>query len=270
MATSLDIAAEHAALLAELRALGRPYRGGVQNDSYSGSGRPFLNVSAPERRQIIKGWLARRRTVADADLLALADSLFEGETHEERTLGALMLQASRRARRAATPARVDGWLGQLNGWAEIDTLCASVFGPEELGAGWPAWKALIEALAGDANINKRRAALVLLVTPTRASDDIRFRDLGFAAVERLKSERDILITKAVSWLLRAMSAHHAAEVGAYIDAHAGELPAVAVRETRAKLRTGRKSGRPRTSVLDLKFANSRVGHRANLKSKKAH
>jgi 3-methyladenine DNA glycosylase AlkD len=244
MTTSLDIAAEHAALVAELRDIARPYRGGVQNDSYSGSGRPFLNVSAPERRRIIKAWLARRRTATDAELLAMADSLFEGETHEERTLGALLLQASRRARGAATPERVDGWLGQLNGWAEIDTLSASVFGAEELGAEWPAWKALIERLAEDANINKRRAALVLLVTPTRAADDVRFRDLGFAVVARLTGERDILITKAVSWLLRAMSARHPAEVAAYLEAHAGDLPAVAVRETRAKLRTGRKSGRP--------------------------
>jgi 3-methyladenine DNA glycosylase AlkD len=243
--THLDIPAEHAALLAELRAAGRPYRGGIQNDSYSGSGRPFLNVSAPDRRRIIKAWLARCRAAPESELLALADGLFEGETHEERTLGALMLQASSRARRAATPAAVERWLGQLNGWAEIDTLCASVFGPADLDADWPAWKALIERLGGDANINKRRAALVLLVTPTRTSGDVRFRDLGFATVERLEHERDILITKAVSWLLRAMSARHANEVAAYLDAHAVDLPAVALRETHAKLRTGRKSGRPR-------------------------
>jgi 3-methyladenine DNA glycosylase AlkD len=245
MTTRMDIPAEHAALLAELRGLARPYRGGVQNDSYSGSGRPFLNVSAPDRRRTIKAWLARHRTAPETELLALADSLFEGEMHEERTLGALMLQASLRARRAATPAKVDGWLGQLNGWAEIDTLCASVFGPADLATDWPAWRYLIERLREDPNINKRRAALVLLVTPTRSSDEVRFRDLGLATVERLQGERDILITKAVSWLLRAMSPRHASEVAAYLDAHAADLPAVAVRETRAKLRTGRKSGRQR-------------------------
>jgi len=245
MTTNLDISAEHASLLDELRAVARPYRGGMQNDSYSGSARPFLNVSAPDRRRIITAWLARHRPSAETELLAMADSLFEGETHEERTLGALMLQASPRARRAATPAKVDRWLGQLNGWAEIDTLCASVFGAEDLAADWPAWKDLIERLGRDANINKRRAALVLLVAPTRTSDDVRFQNLGFETVERLKGERDILITKAVSWLLRAMSVRHASEVAAYLDAHAKDLPAVAVRETRAKLRTGRKSGRSR-------------------------
>jgi 3-methyladenine DNA glycosylase AlkD len=59
----------------------------------------------------------------------------------------------------------------------------------------------------------------------------------------LKGERDILITKAVSWLLRSMSARHGPAVAAYLDASAASLPAVVVRETWTKLRTGTKSGR---------------------------
>jgi 3-methyladenine DNA glycosylase AlkD len=245
MPSALDIAAEHAALVAQLRAAGRPYRGGVQNDSYSGSGHPFLNVGAPERRQLIRGWLAGHRGVSDDELIALADRLFDGETHEEKTLGALLLGYSARARRASRPAKVDAWLGQLNGWAEIDSLCASVFTAEDMASDWPSWRALIERLSVDANINKRRAALVLLTTPTRTSDDLRFRDLAFAVVERLKGERDILITKAVSWLLRSMAGRHGPGVAAYLDASAASLPAIAVRETRTKLRTGTKSGKAR-------------------------
>jgi 3-methyladenine DNA glycosylase AlkD len=123
-----------------------------------------------------------------------------------------------------------------------------VFGASELLADWPAWAALIENLAGDANINKRRAALVLLTRPTRTSDDPRFCDLAFQVIERLKAERPILITKAVSWLLRSMTARHARAVEAYLATNAQTLPAIAVRETRAKLRTGVKSGRPRRAA----------------------
>ena len=240
---SLDIAAEHAALLGQLSGASRPYRGGVQNDSYSGSGRPFLNVGAPERRSMIRAWLAAHRGASDDELIALTDSLFDGKTHEEKTLGALLLGYSRRARGAARPAMMDGWLGQLNGWAEIDSLCASVFSAQEMAGDWPAWRSLIERLSVDGNINKRRAALVLLTTPTRTDDDVRFRDLAFAVVERTKGERDILITKAVSWLLRSMAQRHPKAVSDYLDAEAASLPAIAVRETRTKLRTGTKSGR---------------------------
>ncbi len=87
-----------------------------------------------------------------------------------------------------------------------------------MAADWPAWRGLVEQLAADPNINKRRAALVLLTAPTRTSDDARFRDLGFEVVERLKAERPILITKAVSWLLRSMAGRHGPAVAAYLEA----------------------------------------------------
>jgi len=236
--------AEHDALIAQLRAAGRPYRGGQQNDSYTGSGRPFFNVPAPDLRRLARTWLAAHRGVTDADVLAVVDRLFDGGHYEEKIMAAVMLGYSTGARRLATPANLEGWLGGLNGWAEIDSLCASVFPAAELAADWPAWRRLIERLAGDPNINKRRAALVLLATPTRTSDDPRFSDLAFTVIRRLMAERHILITKAVSWLLRSMAAQRAEAVAAFLDANAAALPAIALRETRTKLRTGTKSGRP--------------------------
>ncbi|HLY77838.1 MAG TPA: DNA alkylation repair protein [Caulobacteraceae bacterium] len=243
MAEALDIAAEHAGLVAQLRAAGTPYRGGHQNDSYTGSGHPFFNVSAPALRRIGRTWLAGRRKAGDADLLAVVERLFVGEAYEEKVLAAVILALNARMRRLGTPTLADGWLDHLQGWAEIDSLCASVFGPDEMAADWPAWRDLIRRLTRDANINRRRAALVLLCRPTRLSPDPRYRELAFEVVERLKAERPILITKAVSWLLRSMAGHHGAAVAAYLDANAATLPAVAVRETRTKLRTGTKSGR---------------------------
>lgn len=67
-------------------------------------------------------------------------------------------------------------------------------------------------------------------------------------VERLKGERPILITKAVSWLLRSMALRHGTAVAAYLDANAASLPAIAVRETRTKLATGTKTGRSRAAA----------------------
>jgi 3-methyladenine DNA glycosylase AlkD len=245
MIVDLNIAAEHAGLVAVLRAAGRPYRGGQANDSYTGSGRPFFNVSIPDLRRIARSWLAGHRAASDAQLLALADSLFDGEAYEEKILAALLLGYSARARRAATPAMVEAWLGHLNGWAEIDSLCASVFSADDMLVDWPAWRDLIHRLARDPNINKRRAALVLLTTPVRKSDEARFRDLAVMILDQLKAERPILITKAVSWLLRTMSVRHADLVADYLTNNERSLAAIAVRETRTKLRTGTKSGRSR-------------------------
>jgi 3-methyladenine DNA glycosylase AlkD len=241
----MNVEAEHEALVAELRAAGAPYRNvNTENDSYTASGRPFFNVSVPERRRMARAWLAAHRQASDPQVLAFAGRLFTGESHEERTLGALLLGYSARARRAASLAMVEAWLGELSGWAEVDSFCASVFTADDLAVDWPAWRDLIRRLAHDANINKRRAALVLLVAPTRTSNDPRFFDLGFEVIDRLKGERDILITKAVSWLLRSMCGRRGTEVAAYVEINRAILPAIAVRETRIKLETGTKSGKP--------------------------
>jgi 3-methyladenine DNA glycosylase AlkD len=244
MAVALDPAAGHAALVAQLRAAGKPYRGGQQNDSYTGSGHPFFNVSVPEMRRIARAWLAAHRRADAAAQLAVVDRLFRGEAYEEKVLAAVLLGYGRAARASATPAMVDAWLHGLTGWAEIDSLCASVFSAAEMAAAWPEWRELIGRLSGDADIGRRRAALVLLCTPSRTSDDPRFAELAFEVVGRLAPERAILITKAVSWLLRSLATRRPAEVAAYLDAHAAALPAIAVRETRKKLESGTKSGRP--------------------------
>jgi 3-methyladenine DNA glycosylase AlkD len=240
-----DTAAVHARFLTELMTLARPVRVDLppQNDSYGGSGRPFFNVSVPDRRAMIRRWLAGQKRAPVEDVLAVAESLFDGASHEEKTLATLILRGHAKARAAAGPADVDRWLAKLNGWAEVDSLCQNVFTAAEMAADWPAWRDLIERLSRDANINKRRAALVLLTGPTHYVDDARFSDLALAVIERLKAERPILITKAVSWLLRALIDRHPDAVAAYLAASAASLPPIAVRETRKKLQTGTKSGR---------------------------
>jgi 3-methyladenine DNA glycosylase AlkD len=242
----MDRHPDHAKLLGEIIAMAPPaLREGHGRDSYGGSGHLYYDLPVPERRAIARRWVAGRRGSPVGDRLALIDSLFAGDSHEEKTLASIILGYDASARRAARPSDVDRWLGRLHGWAEIDSLCQSVFTPDDLAADWPAWRDLIRRLAGDPNINKRRAAMVLLNAPVRTSSDVRFRDLALEVIDRLKGERDILITKAVSWLLRSMVGRHRQAVVDALERGAAVLPAVALRETRAKLETGVKSGRPR-------------------------
>ena len=234
---------EQKALLEALRSAGRPAGPRIDLQSYAGTSSPMLNVPVPERRRIAKAWLKAHAAWTVQQVLALVDELVAGETHDGKTLGLLLLEGLGRGRRPFGPAQVVAWLDHLVGWAEVDSLCQSMFAPEDLLGDWPAWSGFIRRLSKDANINKRRAALVLLCRSARSSPDARLRDLAFEMVEALKGEREIIITKAVSWLLRSLSEQHPSEVAAYLDATGHTLPAIAVRETRAKLATGRKSGK---------------------------
>ena len=232
---------EHKALLDQLHAASRPADSRFDPANYLKSGAVFINVAVPEQRRIAKAWLKSHAASTAAEVLKLVDALVEGESHEEKTLGLHLLEGLSRGRRPFGPAEADRWLDYLVGWAEVDSLCQSMFGPEDLLGDWPAWCGFIRRLSKDANINKRRAALVLLCRSTRASPDPRLRDLAFETVEALKGEREIIITKAVSWLLRSMGDQHPAEVARYLDEKGPTLPAIAVRETRIKLATGVKT-----------------------------
>src|SRR5690606_21118773 len=110
-------------------------------------------------------------------------------------------------------------------------------------ARWHEWQPFLASCAVDPNISLRRASLVLLCKPNRTLNDQGLRKQAFANIETLKGERAGLITKAVSWLLRDLTAMNPREVAAYLDANAATLPAIALRETRNKLATGRKSGK---------------------------
>jgi len=227
-----------------LQALAGSRSPGLQaSAAYTGSPNPLLGVAIPHLRRLARHWLAANRTVPPEAILTVADGLLAGALHDEKTLGAIIVGYSRAARAAATPARVDGWLGGLVGWAEVDALCANAFEAQDLLADWSSWGAWLRRLARDPNINKRRASLVLLTGPVRSSDDPRLVEAALANIANLQAERSILITKAVSWLLRSLVARHRDAVVRYLAAHRAALPALAAREVSAKLETGRKTRR---------------------------
>ena len=84
--------------------------------------------------------------------------------------------------------------------------------------------------------------MVLLCSPLRKAADKRLATVALANIDRLKHEKEILITKAISWLLRSMVKHHRKEVVTYLKANQQSLPKIAVRETQKVLDTGKKTG----------------------------
>lgn len=211
--------------------------------SHTTSGRPFYRIPVPDERRLARQWLSEHSTWSAEQLYRTVQSLLAGPSYEEKTLGCVIVKERREVRQQVSPGHVMSWLDDLRGWAEVDSLCQSVFPAEQLLSDWAAWRSAIVTLSTSDNANKRRASLVLLTGPVRRSSDERLAQLAITTVDTARPDRDPLVTKAVSWLLRDLVANHRLIVAEYLDRHASELAPLVVRETRTKLRTGTKSGR---------------------------
>lgn len=233
----------HARLLASLKKHSGKGTNHTKDSAYLGNTHFSYDVSNPLKRQIIKEFIAKHREISLAEFIALLDSLFAARSYDEKSIAGMLVGYYKHHRRAMDPQALDPWLEHLIGWAEIDSLCQSNFSAGEMlssAKAWKKWQTILIRFSKSANISKRRASLVLLTKAVSDSADPRLSALAFRNIETLKAEKDILITKAVSWLLRSLVKHHKKETALYIKRNLDSLPKIAIRETTRKILTGRK------------------------------
>lgn len=214
---------------------------------YLGSNKPTKCIKGSEIIKIAKE-ISDEHSINQKEFVDLLNNLYKNATtFEEIDLGARLLQVNPKLKLQITAKNLDYWLNFTHGWAETDVLCQSNFSEDALLGDWKSWNRTLIGFSKDKNIHKRRASLVLLNKSLRDSDDSRLSDLAFQNVNLLKTEKDILITKAVSWVLRSLIKNHKGEVSKYLEENKETLPKIAYRESKNKLLTGAKSRRPGTS-----------------------
>jgi 3-methyladenine DNA glycosylase AlkD len=210
-------------------------------DEYLGNSHPRYPINAPKLRAIAKAWARTNRDLTAVEFFDVLDSLIKAPSSTEKVMAGMIMDSATGDQIKFNPKCFDEWLNHLEGWAEVDAVCTGNFTIRAIPYGWPTWKKLINRFAKSKNINKRRAALVLLCSPIRYTNDADMRNSAFATIELLSHEKEILITKAISWLLRSMIKHHKPAVKKFLAIHADTLPSIAVRETNVMLKTGTKT-----------------------------
>ncbi|GAB1421676.1 hypothetical protein MASR2M15_18570 [Anaerolineales bacterium] len=209
---------------------------------YTGSPRLNHGISVPNLRTFLKAWLKTQEPLTNEDWLSILDQLYTGNSIEERVLAGMIFGQYKAFRAELAFKQLDTWLGQLEGWVEVDSTCQSSYTTKEMQKRWAEWQPFLRQLAEDENINKRRASLVLLIKPLRDEKaENTLLPFAFEQVRRLMSENDRLITKAISWLLREACKHHGKQVRLFLKAEVANLPAFVVREVQTKLDTGKKT-----------------------------
>ena len=207
---------------------------------YLGTDKIFHGFSTGQMIDLAKK-IIKKNNLDENQTIDLINSLYQNAiTYTEITLAALILSKSPKLLQNFDPKHLDLWLNYTCGWAENDGLCQSNFTSEIILNNWPKWQKILKKFNRSSNINKRRASLVLLTKSVRKSDDSRLAKLAFQNIDNLKSEKEILITKAVSWLLRSLMAFHKNELLDYLEKNKENLPKIAYREALSKATTGRK------------------------------
>lgn len=233
----------HAQILREIRKIsGKPLKD-TSLGAYLGNDHTRYPIETAVLRSIAKNWMRAHRHLTPDELRDLLSSLIEAPSSTEKILAGMLMDYSAKNQRTFDPSILNTWLDHLVGWAEVDAVCTGDFPTTQLPSDWPRWKKLITKLSKDENINKRRASLALFCSPLGKVRDERLAAEAFQRIEKLKSEKHVMITKAVSWVLRSMVKHYRHELENYLEKNLETLPKIAVRETMTKLETGKKTGR---------------------------
>lgn len=211
------------------------------SDSYLGNEHPRYPISAPVLRMIAKAWMKEHRDLSAKDFSKVLNELIQGESSTEKCMAGILMDYSTSEQRKFSPSVFDKWLEHLEGWAEVDAVCTGKYSLTEIPDQWMKWKPLLVKFSRSKNINKRRASIVFFCSPLRKVEDHRLADAVLLNVDRLKSENKILITKAISWVLRSMTKYNRTSLENYLKKNAATLPKIALRETMVKLDTGKKT-----------------------------
>jgi 3-methyladenine DNA glycosylase AlkD len=234
---TLDLAAEADAIAATLRALA-PEPTVVP---VIPTGRPFYGARVGDLGRTAAGWRRRHGDATPDQVAELADRLWQAGIREEQLVACFLLAGDPAALDATDPGRVRAWTALLDNWETTDQLGMNVLGP--LVALDPDRRfGLLEAMAGDPHPWTRRLALVACARLARSGRAAELWPRVAELLLGLAGDREAALPKASSWVLRSWLIPCPEEVAAFVDRHQGRLPAVAVRETRAKLATGSKRG----------------------------
>ena len=250
----LDLAAEADAITATLRALAPE----LTSVPVIKTSRPFYGARVGDLRRTAADWRRRHRDATPAQVAELADRLWNAGIREEQLAACFLLAGDRAALAATDPDRVRAWTALLDNWETTDQLGMNVLGP--LVALDPDRRfRLLQAMAADPHPWTRRIALVACTRLARAGHAAELWPGVADLLLGLAADREAALPKASSWVLRCWLVSCPDEVAAFVDRHQGRLPALAVRETRAKLATGTKRP-PRDAARDRRGAPT-GGHR---------
>ncbi|WP_067454483.1 DNA alkylation repair protein [Actinomadura macra] len=224
----MDVEAEAARVLAELRVQGDPAR--AENEKrYLKSDFAHVGVSVPAVRKVALSTV--RKAPTRDELLALVHSLWtvtdDGRPVHETRVAAVEILAKRAALLEPGDLGVAERLVRDSvSWVYVDHLAEKVAGA--LVIRYPSLGAALDVWVTDPYMWVRRTAMLALLPGVRSGtpDLDRLSRFGDALI----GEKEFFIRKALGWVLRELSRKDPAWVTAWVDARTDAVSGVTIRE----------------------------------------
>ncbi len=207
---------------------------------YHPTGMRILGVSVPRTRAVLRPLARTLRGESAERVLQTARSLLDTGVHEARQLAFELVGGRRDVIRELDAGTVEEMGEGNDNWGSVDRFSICVAGPS--------WR---DGKVSDPDVRRwaaspdpwwRRTALVSTVAlNARSRGGSGDTSRTVAVCEILAGDRHPMVTKGLSWALRALVPVDAAAVGDFLDRRGEDLAPVVRREVGNKLRTGLKN-----------------------------
>ncbi|MCA9590147.1 MAG: DNA alkylation repair protein, partial [Myxococcales bacterium] len=199
--------------------------------AYLKSALKHLGVTVPETRRIAKAFLKANPDLDRAGLRALVRALWAGGVFELRSVAVEMMNARSRLLEAADVDVLEEMLRDAHTWALVDSLATNVIA--DLVERYPALNKTLDRWSEDEDFWLRRTSMLALLPPMREGrgDFARFARYADTMLE----EKEFFIRKAIGWILRDVSRHHADDVWTWLAPRAHRASGVTVSEAVKRL-----------------------------------
>ena len=185
----------------------------------------LIGVKVPQTRLVAREF----RELPLADLGELLDS----EIHEERLLALIILTHRFKKEPEAVYRLYIKKLRRVNNWDLVDTSAPAIVG------GWLKDKdrRLLDKMAASKSLWERRVAMLATLLWIRQGDCADVWRLA----EKLVSDREDLMHKAVGWMLREAGRHEPQGLEEFLDRHCRTMPRTMLRYAIEKLPKTRRT-----------------------------
>ncbi len=201
----------------------------------------YMGVRAPELRILLKNWWIEIKTWPPEKLIEFAKQLIDTQIFECNQVAYELLWMNKTALRLVRITDLEVLGKNMDNWATTDTFSVMV-------AGW-AWREnqitdsdVLNWIKSDNRWWRRAAVVSTVPLNLRARGGKGDVKRTLMICEKVVTDRDDMIVKALSWALRELSKSDKPAVEAFMEKYDEQLAGRVRREVYTKLETGRKNG----------------------------